>query len=249
MFLKKILSSFRGKNSAHPTAEHSEPATSNTNPFAGLELAENSSPAVTPDSSVEAPWLIIGLGNPGAKYEPTRHNIGYMAVDRLLDDIADKQAQAAFLVPAEAVDAQVFCSRLDGQPVIIARANSYMNDSGVAIGLLARKFDIPADKIVIVHDELDLPLGQVRIKEGGSENGHNGLRSTTEHLATRNYVRIRMGIGRPPKGTKVIDHVLEPFTEDETDGSLERSVSNAAQAAYLVVTEGVPKAQNIIHSA
>lgn len=206
-------------------------------PFDALELKDG-----------EIPWLIIGLGNPGAKYEATRHNIGYMAVDQLLDDIAVKNICATFLTPADDVQAQVFSIRLEDQPVIVARANGYMNLSGEAIGRIAKKFNIPADRIVVIHDELDLKPGQVRIKVGGGENGHNGLKSTTEHLGTRDYVRIRMGIGRPSQGIGVVDHVLAPFSEDECETWLPAAVDNAAQGAFLIATQSLAKAQNSVHS-
>lgn len=161
----------------------------------------------------QADWLVVGLGNPGAKYADTRHNVGFMALDEL---------------PA-----------LDG--VARCKPQTYMNASGEAVAPLARKLGVAPERIVVLHDELDLPAGTVRVKLGGNENGHNGLKSITEHLGTRDYVRVRIGIGRPPAGTSVPDWVLSPVSGEE-------AIATASEAARLVVTEGLAKAQNVIHA-
>ena len=182
---------------------------------------------------LDAEWLVVGLGNPGAKYAATRHNVGYMAQDELID---------APLLPLPGLKAQ-------GAPVpdttaFAVRSTTFMNTSGEGIAPVANRLNIPPERLIVLHDELDLPAGKVRIKQGGNENGHNGLKSLTEHLGTRDYIRVRIGIGRPPKDMPVPDWVLSPV-EDE---GLETQITNAAEAARLVVTDGLQRAQNEIHS-
>lgn len=178
---------------------------------------------------LEAQWLVVGLGNPGAKYTATRHNVGYMAVDELAGELA----------PVPGIKALVQVR--DG--VAYARSTTYMNTTGEAVGPLAEQLGVAPERIIVVHDELDLPAGKVRVKLGGNENGHNGLKSITEHLGTRDYLRVRMGIGRPPQGMAVPDWVLSPI-----DGDISGQVALAAKAVQLIVSEGLAKAQNVIHA-
>lgn len=178
---------------------------------------------------LEAQWLVVGLGNPGAKYTATRHNVGYMAVDELAGELA----------PVPGIKALVQVR--DG--VAYARSTTYMNTTGEAVGPLAKELGVTPERIIVVHDELDLPAGKVRVKLGGNENGHNGLKSITEHLGTRDYLRVRMGIGRPPQGMAVPDWVLSPI-----DGDISDQVALAAKAVQLIVSEGLAKAQNVIHA-
>lgn len=176
---------------------------------------------------LQADWLVVGLGNPGAKYAATRHNVGYMALDEL----------AGGLQPVPGIKARVQVR--DG--VAYARSTTYMNTTGEAVGPLAKQLGVAPDHIIVIHDELDLLAGTVRVKLGGNENGHNGLKSITEHLGTRDYLRVRIGIGRPPKGVTVPDWVLGPV-EGEVP------VGTAAQAVRLLITDGLQKAQNAIHA-
>lgn len=148
--------------------------------FRARQLAEKD-PAGLPD----AKWLVVGLGNPGARYDATKHNVGYMVQDILLDQVA------ATLAPLNGHKVTVAVA--DG--VAYARSTTFMNLSGEGIAPLARELGITPDHVVVLHDELDLPPGKVRIKLGGNENGHNGLKSLTEHLGTRDYVRIRSESG------------------------------------------------------
>lgn len=178
---------------------------------------------------LEAQWLVVGLGNPGAKYAATRHNVGYMVLDELAGDLTPVPGVKSLL--------QV----RDG--VAYARSTTYMNTTGEAVGPLAEQLGVAPERIIVVHDELDLPAGKVRVKLGGNENGHNGLKSITEHLGTRDYLRVRMGIGRPPQGMAVPDWVLSPI-----EGDISGQVALAAKAVQLIVSEGVAKAQNVIHA-
>lgn len=173
----------------------------------------------------DASWLIVGLGNPGPKYESTRHNVGFLAVD---DYDADWSHRPEYRAETATLG-----------DVLLVRPMTFMNLSGEAVGALARALEIPADHVVVIHDELDLPAGTVRLKAGGNENGHNGLKSITEHLGTRDYLRVRIGIGRPPAGIAVPDYVL---------GGVDKPMSaEAAEAARLITEVGLQKAQNEIH--
>ncbi|MBC3186799.1 aminoacyl-tRNA hydrolase [Corynebacterium sp. zg-331] len=183
-----------------------------------------------------AQWLIIGLGNPGPRYENTPHNVGYLALDALRG--------ATPLLPYPGAPATACRITIDTTPVALVRSTTYMNDSGQAIAPLARALAIPAERIVVLHDELDLPIGTTRLRRGGAENGHNGLKSVSAELGTRDYLRVRMGISRPPKGTPVVDYVLGDLPDTP---ELRSGIGNAAEAARLIVSQGLPRAQNEIH--
>ena len=158
--------------------------------------------------------------------------MGYRVVDRLLKDTPLHPIKG---IPATAANVS---------DMLLVRSTTYMNDSGRAIAPLADAFAIDLDHIIVIHDELDLPLGTVRIKRGGNENGHNGLKSATAELGSRDYIRVRVGISRPPQGTPVVDYVLSALPEGpDTDDALTR----AAQAVALITTKGVSAAQNQIH--
>lgn len=194
-----------------------------------------------------AQWLVIGLGNPGAKYAGTRHNVGYLAVDRLLE------RRGADLAPVRGVKAAVSQIELGGdgadggegtEGVLLVRSTTYMNLSGEAVAPLAASYGIDADHVIAVHDELDLPPGVVKVKLGGNENGHNGLKSITEKLGTRDYIRVRVGIGRPAAGTGVVEHVL---TALDAEHDWEAVADTAADAVEIIAGKGLSAAQNEIH--
>lgn len=190
-------------------------------------------------ASLSAEWIVVGLGNPGAKYAATRHNVGYMALDDLLAETGD--------VLEPVTGHQLSAARIDvaGSPVIAVRSHTYMNLSGDPIAPLAQQLGVPAERIIVIHDELDLPAGTVRVKKGGNENGHNGLKSLTERLGTRDYLRVRVGIGRPAKGGSIPDWVLASV---DATPEFDASIATAAQAARLIIAQGLGKAQNEIHS-
>ena len=183
--------------------------------------------------AVNAQWLVVGLGNPGAQYAATRHNVGYMAQDLLID---------APLLPLPGFKAQG--APIPGTSAFALRSTTFMNNSGEGVAPVAEQLGIPPERIVVLHDELDLPAGKVRIKLGGNENGHNGLKSLTEQLGTRDYIRVRIGIGRPPKGVPVPEWVLSPVDDE----GLDEQIATATDAARLVVEEGLQRAQNQIHA-
>ena len=186
------------------------------------------------EPDLDADWLIVGLGNPGAKYAATRHNVGYMAQDMLIDGQA--------LRPLPSFKAQGVL--VPDTTALALRSTTFMNNSGEGVAPVAEKLEIPPERIIVLHDELDLPAGKVRIKQGGNENGHNGLKSLTEQLGTRDYIRVRIGIGRPPKGMPVPEWVLSPVDDE----GLDERIATAADAARLVVEEGLQRAQNQIHA-
>jgi len=179
--------------------------------------------------------LVVGLGNPGADYVGTRHNVGAEVVVELCHrhEVHLRRSREQALV------AEV---QVDGRRLALAFPQTFMNESGRSVGRLCRRHGIedPA-RLVVIHDELDLPVGILRIKEGGGLAGHNGLRSVSDHLRTRDYLRVRIGVGRPPEGHSGADHVLRrPDREEAT--ALARTVTEAAEAVESILCDGVDAA-------
>jgi PTH1 family peptidyl-tRNA hydrolase len=177
-------------------------------------------------------YLVVGLGNPGKQYARTRHNVGEECVALLAE-------RGGHILRAGRDRALVAESRIGGQRVLLAFPITYMNESGQAVGALVRrhKLDDP-QRIIVVHDELDLPPGTIRVKNGGGLAGNNGLRSITAHLKTQDYVRVRIGIGKPPSKERGADHVLSRLPKAERQ-LLDDAVVRAADAVEAIVTEGV----------
>jgi PTH1 family peptidyl-tRNA hydrolase len=192
------------------------------------------------------PWLVVGLGNPGPKYAANRHNVGFAVADLLA-----KRMGATFGRHRKAV-ADVAEARLgvgiDAPRVVLAKPLTYMNLSGGPVAGLASFYKVPSEKIIAVYDELDLPYGQIRLKIGGGEGGHNGARSISTSLSTKDYVRVRFGIGRPPGRQDPADFVLTDFTSVERK-ELEFLVDRAADAVEAIVVNGLAKAQLLFHTA
>jgi PTH1 family peptidyl-tRNA hydrolase len=186
--------------------------------------------------------LVVGLGNPGPSYAGNRHNIGFLVADEL----ADRAGGGRFR--SHRSGAEVLEGRLAGRRVVLAKPKSFMNLSGGPVTSLARFFKIPPDAIVVVHDELDIPFDAVRLKLGGGDNGHNGLRSITKSLGTKDYHRIRVGIGRPPGRMDPADFVLRDFSGTERK-ELAFVVDKAADATEALLTQGLEAAQNKFHMA
>lgn len=185
--------------------------------------------------------LVVGLGNPGPVYARTRHNVGFMVLDLLADRIG-----SALKVHKKS-GAEVATGRLSGRPVVLARPRTYMNESGRQVGPLAKFYSVPATQVVVIHDDLDLDFGRIRLKLGGGEGGHNGLRSISNVLGTKDYQRVRVGIGRPPGRQDVVSFVLEPFrTTERTE--LPTICEQAADATELLIAQGLEPAQNIVHA-
>ncbi|MDO4908341.1 MAG: aminoacyl-tRNA hydrolase [Corynebacterium sp.] len=180
--------------------------------------------------------LVVGLGNPGPKYETTRHNAGYLVVDELVSERGD-----SFKLHKKT--GALICE-LPG--MIVAKPGSFMNESGINIAKLCQFFKITPDNVLVIHDELDLPFGALRLKKGGSENGHNGLKSTTQYLHTKDYMRLRFGIGRPPGRMSVVDWVLHAFSKEEWE-EIPILTADCADAIKLLAQRGMAIAQNELH--
>lgn len=200
----------------------------------------------TDGAAGSGPWLVVGLGNPGPDHERDRHNAGAMVLDELASRSgarfsAHKRASAAV------AEARVGGSPPTGVRAVLAKPSSWMNLSGGPVAGLAGYYDVPADRVVVVHDELDVDAGLVRLKTGGGEGGHNGLRDVTRALGTRDYLRVRVGIGRPPGRMDPADHVLRAFTTTERK-ELPFWLSDAADAVELLLTEGLQTAQQRVHT-
>ena len=187
------------------------------------------------------PMLVVGLGNPGPDYAKTRHNIGFMVVDVLADRLGEK-----FKVHKRS-GAEVATGRLGGKAVILAKPRVYMNESGRQVGPLANFYSVAPADVVIVHDELDIDFGRIRLKFGGGAAGHNGLRSVSSALGTGDFHRVRVGIGRPPGNKSGAAFVLEPFNSRERP-ELGVICEQAADAAELLVQLGIEPAQNQVHA-
>lgn len=185
--------------------------------------------------------LVIGLGNPGPRYEKTRHNIGAMVVDHLA------AANAARWSTHKRSGADTATITLGGEQVLLAKPRVYMNECGRNLGPLAKFYSIDAADVVALHDELDIEFGQVRLKHGGGEGGHNGLRSLSAALGTRDYSRVRLGIGRPPGRQDPAEFVLKPFPARDRD-AVELLIGNGADATELLLSQGLEAAQNTVHA-
>ncbi|NEW26241.1 aminoacyl-tRNA hydrolase [Nocardia cyriacigeorgica] len=186
------------------------------------------------------PALVVGLGNPGPEYERTRHNVGFLVADVLAERVGGR-----FSVHKKS-GADLLTARLDGRQVLIAKPRTFMNLSGRPVAALARFFSVPATEVIVVHDELDLPFGAIRLKRGGGEGGHNGLRSVSQALTTKDYLRTRIGIGRPPGRQDPADYVLKPFSAPERK-EVPVLVEQAADAVELLLRVGLETAQNQLH--
>ncbi len=186
-------------------------------------------------------YLIVGLGNPGREYRDTRHNAGFMVIDRLSEvlKIGITRAQERALV-GSGVDG--------GRKVILAKPITYMNLSGTAVSALMRFYKVPLENLLLIHDDIDLPLGTLRIRGSGGSGGQKGLASTIERLGTENIARMRVGIGRPPGQKMAADYVLRPFDRDEQE--LVRLVlDRAADAALLFIRDGIDASMNRYNGA
>ena len=172
--------------------------------------------------------LLVGLGNPGSQYEKQRHNVGFMAVDHMADLLKAGASKSKF--EGEWRDARLD----DGTRVIFLKPMTYMNESGRSVGQMARFFKIKPDQIIVLHDELDLQAGQVKIKTGGGHAGHNGLRSIDAHLGTQNYKRVRIGIGHPGDKARVTGHVLGDFSSADQEW-LDPMLKSMAKHAKLLI--------------
>jgi peptidyl-tRNA hydrolase, PTH1 family len=184
----------------------------------------------------EGPWIVVGLGNPGPQYVGNRHNVGYLIAELLADRVGGK-------FKTHKARADVVETRFDDDRVVLAKPRSYMNESGGPVAGLRDFFKVPVERLIVVHDELDLPYGAIRLKLGGGDNGHNGLKSLRKSLGSGEFHRVRLGIGRPPGRQDPADWVLRDFSaaeQKDIDVHLER----AADAVETLIADGLTAAQN-----
>ncbi|MFF3438015.1 aminoacyl-tRNA hydrolase [Streptosporangium sp. NPDC002721] len=185
-------------------------------------------------------WLVVGLGNPGPEYAGNRHNAGFMVLDELA-------ARAGGRFKAHRSRAEVMEGRLAGVPAVLAKPLSFMNLSGGPTKALADFYKVDPARVVVVHDELDIPYGALRAKLGGGDNGHNGLKSITKSLATKDYLRVRFGIGRPPGRMDAAAYVLRDFATAERK-DLAFLVDRAADVVESLIRAGLEPTQNAFHT-
>ncbi len=192
-------------------------------------------------------WLIVGLGNPGPSYRGHRHNIGAMVVDELAARTSASLRSHKARAAASEVRFGAPAGAAPGHRAVIATPLTYMNESGGPVAGLLSFYKIPLEKLIVIHDDLDIAFGDVRLKLGGGEGGHNGLRSITKSVGTRDYLRVRVGIGRPPGRMDAADYVLHDFAGPERS-EVPLLISDAADAAESLVGEGLVAAQQHWHS-
>ena len=192
-----------------------------------------------------APWLVAGLGNPGAEYAKNRHNVGFMVADLLAERIGGKFKRAG-KAQAQVIEGRIGPPGPANRRVILAKPMSYMNLSGGPVTALRDFYKVPTANVVAIHDELDIDYGVLRLKFGGGDNGHNGLKSMTKSMGAE-YHRMRFGIGRPPGRMQVADFVLKDFSSTERK-ELDYFVDRAADAVECLVTEGLERAQSAYNS-
>lgn len=193
------------------------------------------------------PWLVVGLGNPGPKYAGHRHNLGAMVLADLAEQagVTPKQHKARAWVSETRVG--TLPGGLPGPRAVLAQPMTYMNVSGGPVSALAAFYKVPLEQIVVIHDELDLDFGVVRLKRGGGEGGHNGLRSVSQSLGTRDYLRVRLGIGRPPGRQDPADYVLSDFpARDRVD--VELLIGEGVEAVTDLLHVGLEATQQRFHS-
>ena len=180
--------------------------------------------------------IIVGLGNPGISYRMTRHNIGFLAVDRLAK-------VNRTLIRTKRFKSLFGTDRIDSEQVVFVKPLTFMNRSGEAVRGVADFFHLTAEDLIVIHDDLDLPFGRLRFKQRGGDGGHQGVRSIIERMGGNNFLRLKIGIGRPPQGMDPADYVLETFDKDE-QSRLDRMLDHAAEAVRVMLLEGLEKAMN-----
>lgn len=186
-------------------------------------------------------WLVVGLGNPGPTYASTRHNIGAMVIDEMVAQNSEK------LTRHKRALADICETRVGGTQVVLVKPLSYMNESGGPVKALAKFYKVPSEQIIVLHDELDIPLAAIRVKLGGGDNGHNGLKSIRSALGSGDWFRIRLGIGRPPGQQDPADFVLRNFSGAEaSDVAILKS--QGCEAVSSLITKGLVDTQNLYNS-
>ncbi len=180
--------------------------------------------------------IVVGLGNPGDEYRDTRHNVGFMAIDEL----AHRLGISSWKKRNQALVAEC---RGD-EPILLVKPETYMNLSGIAVGELARWYKVSVEDIIVIFDDMDLPIGRLRLRLKGGSGGHRGIESLLTHLPKDTFARVRIGIDRPPTGWQVVDYVLSRFTKEEQP-LLDSAIHKAADAVESIVKQGMNKAMNL----
>lgn len=180
--------------------------------------------------------IVVGLGNPGNEYAATRHNVGFMAIDAL----AHHWGISSWKKRGQALVAEY----RGAEPVVLIKPQTYMNLSGVAVGELARWYKVAPEDIIVIFDDMDLPIGRLRLRTKGGSGGHRGIESLLTHLANGNFGRLRIGIDRPPTNWQVVDYVLSVFTSEEQP-VLHEAISRSTEAVECIVKQGMSKAMNV----
>ena len=191
----------------------------------------------------ENTWLVVGLGNPGAQYAGNRHNVGQMVADELAARLG--ASFKTHKTPSRVAEGFL---RPGGPKLVIAKPNGFMNTSGGPVSALLKYYSLPADRLVLLHDELDIPFDTVRLKQGGGHGGHNGVRDVSKATDNGDFIRVRIGVGRPPGRQDAADFVLKDFSGIERQ-SLPSLVSDAADAVEAIVEHGLVAAQQRFHSS
>ncbi len=188
-----------------------------------------------------AAWLVAGLGNPGPGYRDTRHNVGFVVADRLVAEAGGRFRPGRHGVHGAAVD-------LGGTPVVVVKPQTFMNGCGPAVAAWVGDLELPAERLLVVHDDLDLAVGRVRVVAGGGSGGHRGVASIQSVLDTQAFPRVRVGIGRPPAGLEAADFVLQAFRAEEQP-ALEAATARAAEAVERIIMDGLAPAMNRYNAA
>lgn len=180
--------------------------------------------------------IIVGLGNPGNEYAKTRHNVGFMLIDALAEHLNITLWKDKF-------NAQIAEGRIGAEKILLVKPQTYMNNSGEAVGPLMRWYKLKPEDIVVAHDDMDIPAGTIRIRKKGSSGGHNGIKSLISHIGSENFARVRLGIGRPLPGWSVVKHVLAPFpAEDKAE--VDKAIDYLIPAVECIVSDGLDIAMN-----
>ena len=186
-------------------------------------------------------FLVVGLGNPGKEYDNTRHNVGFDVINILC-------ARYGVRLSKETSSSLATNALISGHKVMLAQPTTYMNESGIAVGEIMRRYKLTIDQLIVVHDELDLDLGAVKLKKGGGLAGHNGLRSITQHVKSQEYIRVRIGIDKPSHKTQGASHVLRTMSKKERD-VIDVACERAADAVEVIIADSLDVAMHQFHTA
>ncbi|KAG9449546.1 hypothetical protein H6P81_009511 [Aristolochia fimbriata] len=207
----------------------------------GFSSAATSASSATPPSPKPKPWLLVGLGNPGKRYQGTRHNVGF----ELLDAVAEAEGISVSSVKFKALFGKGFIGDV---PIMLAKPQTFMNCSGDSVGPLVSYFHIPLNQVLVMYDDLDLPFASLRLLPKGGHGGHNGMRSIIDHFkGNREFPRLRIGIGRPPGKMDPADFVLRPFNRQERE-ELDFTMQNGVEAVRILLLEGFNKSATFVNS-